>query len=179
MKNRFSYRSSPQKKTLVDFDFSFRPSIDKRQIEERATMRFVENAENSVSLGPPGVGRPIWLLLWAWRQLGAAFPPTTSIATRLLKARFENRQQDRLKILSGYRLLIIDEIGYLPMDARARASFFSSLPGAAKRFRPSLLQTRPSPNGMKSCGDYDCFHDPRSGVAPLRRHQYQRRQIQA
>ena len=44
----------PIKKTLEDFDFTFQPSIDKRQIDELATMRFVENAENIVFLGPPG-----------------------------------------------------------------------------------------------------------------------------
>lgn len=43
--------------TLEDFDFSFQPSIHKRQIDELATMRFVENAENIVFLGPPGVGK--------------------------------------------------------------------------------------------------------------------------
>ena len=47
----------PIKKGLEDFDFSFQPSIDKRQIDELATMRFVENAENIVFLGPPGVGK--------------------------------------------------------------------------------------------------------------------------
>ena len=47
----------PIKKTLEDFDFGFQPSIDKRQIDELATMRFVENAENIVFLGSPGVGK--------------------------------------------------------------------------------------------------------------------------
>ena len=47
----------PIKKTLDNFDFSFQPSIDKRQIDELATMRFLENGENVVFLGPPGVGK--------------------------------------------------------------------------------------------------------------------------
>ncbi len=47
----------PIKETLDDFDFSFQPSIDKRQIDELATMRFLENGENVVFLGPPGVGK--------------------------------------------------------------------------------------------------------------------------
>ena len=47
----------PIKKTLDEFDFSFQPSIDKRQIDELATMRFLENRENIVFLGPPGVGK--------------------------------------------------------------------------------------------------------------------------
>ena len=46
----------PMKKELKDFDFSFQPSIDKRQIDELTTMRFLENGENIVFLGPPGVG---------------------------------------------------------------------------------------------------------------------------
>lgn len=47
----------PIKKTLDDFDFSFQPSIDKRQIDELATMRFLENGENVIFLGSPGVGK--------------------------------------------------------------------------------------------------------------------------
>ena len=47
----------PMRKELKDFDFSFQPSIDKRQIDELATMRFLENGENIVLLGPPGVGK--------------------------------------------------------------------------------------------------------------------------
>lgn len=47
----------PIKKTLDDFDFTFQPSIDKRQIEELATMRFLESNETIVFLGPPGVGK--------------------------------------------------------------------------------------------------------------------------
>jgi DNA replication protein DnaC len=47
----------PIKKSLGDFDFSFQPSIDKKQIDELATMRFMENAENIVFLGSPGIGK--------------------------------------------------------------------------------------------------------------------------
>ena len=50
------FSAMPIKKTLDDFDFSFQPSIDKRQIDELVTMRFWENGENVVFLGPPGVG---------------------------------------------------------------------------------------------------------------------------
>ena len=59
----------PIKKTLDDFDFSFQPSIDKRQIDELATMRFLENGENVVFLGPPGVGKDVYK-----RQAGTRRP---------------------------------------------------------------------------------------------------------
>ncbi len=58
MRNKFRCPAFPLKKTLDDFDLSFQPSIDKRQIDELATMCFLENGENVVFLGPPGVGKP-------------------------------------------------------------------------------------------------------------------------
>ena len=118
----------PIKKTLADFDFSFQPSIDKRQIEELATMRFMENAENIVFLGPPGVGKThlaTALGLEAARsRFSTYYINCHTLIEQLKKAHFENRLQDRLKLFSRYRLLIIDEIGYLPMDIQGANLFF-------------------------------------------------------
>ena len=71
----------PIKKTLKDFDFSFQPSIDKRQIDELATMRFVENVENVVFLGPPGVGKAHLANALGMVPPKTATPYTTSTAT--------------------------------------------------------------------------------------------------
>ena len=118
----------PIQKTLDDFDFSFQPSIDKRQIKELATMRFMENAENIVFLGPPGVGKThlaTALGLEAARsRYSTYYINCHTLIEQLKKAHFENRLQDRLKIFSRYRLLIIDEIGYLPMDIQGANLFF-------------------------------------------------------
>jgi DNA replication protein DnaC len=118
----------PIKKTLDEFDFSFQPSIDKRQIEELATMRFVENAENIVFLGPPGVGKTHLAtamgLAAARCRFSTYYINCHTLIEQLKKAHFENRLQDRLKIFSRYRLLIIDEIGYLPMDIQGANLFF-------------------------------------------------------
>jgi DNA replication protein DnaC len=118
----------PIKKALDDFDFSFQPSIDKRQIEELATMRFVENAENIVFLGPPGVGKThlsTSLGLEAARcRFSTYYINCHTLIEQLKKAHFESRLPDRLKILSKYKLLIIDEIGYLPMDIQGANLFF-------------------------------------------------------
>ena len=76
----------PIRKTLDDFDFSFQPSIDKRQIDELATMRFLENGENVVFLGPPGVGKThLASALGLW-LLSIASPLTTSTATSSLSS---------------------------------------------------------------------------------------------
>ncbi|MDR7869188.1 MAG: IS21-like element helper ATPase IstB [Sporomusaceae bacterium] len=118
----------PIKKTLADFDFTFQPSIDKRQIEELATMRFMENAENIVFLGPPGVGKTHMAtalgLEAARSRYSTYYINCHTLIEQLKKAHFENRLQDRLKIFSRYRLLIIDEIGYLPMDIQGANLFF-------------------------------------------------------
>jgi DNA replication protein DnaC len=118
----------PLKKGLEVFDFDFQPSIDRRQIDELATMRFLENGENLVFLGPPGVGKTH--LATALGMLAARHRKSTyyvnchQLIEQLKAAHFENRLAYKLKILGKYKLLIIDEIGYLPMDIAGANLFF-------------------------------------------------------
>jgi DNA replication protein DnaC len=118
----------PMKKGLESFDFSFQPSVDKRQIDELATLRFLENAENVVFLGPPGVGKTH--LATGLGMAAAAHRCSTyyinchTLIEQLKAAHFENRLADKLKTLGKYKLLIIDEIGYLPMDIAGANLFF-------------------------------------------------------
>jgi len=118
----------PLKKGLEEFDFDFQPSIDKRQIDELATMRFLENGENIVFLGPPGVGKTH--LATALGMAAAGHRRSTyyinchQLIEQLKAAHFANRLPDKLKILAKYKLLIIDEIGYLPMDIQGANLFF-------------------------------------------------------
>jgi DNA replication protein DnaC len=109
-------------------DNYIQPSIDRKQIEELATMRFMETAENIVFLGPPGVGKTH--LATALGMIAAAHRASTyyischNLIEQLKKAHYENRIYDKLKQLGKYRLLIIDEIGYLPMDIQGANLFF-------------------------------------------------------
>lgn len=118
----------PIKKTLEAFDFGFQPSIDKRQIEELATMRFVENSENVAFLGPPGVGKTHLAtalgMIAARHRYSTYYINCHVLIEQLKKAHFENRLAQRLKFLSKFKLLIIDEIGYLPMDIQGANLFF-------------------------------------------------------
>lgn len=125
----------PIKNTLDDFDFSFQPSIDKRQIDELATMRFVENAENIVFLGPPGVGKTHLAtaigMVAARNRYSTYYINCHTLIEQMKKAHFENRLPEKLKVLGKYKVLIIDEIGYLPMDIQGANLFFQLI---AKRY---------------------------------------------
>ena len=110
----------PIKKGFAEFDFAFQPSIDKQQIDELCTMRFLESAENVVFLGPPGVGKThlataIGIEAAKKRNI-TYFITCHDLIQTLRKAHEENRLEARLKHFSKYKLLIIDEIGYLPVD---------------------------------------------------------------
>ena len=144
----------PIKKTLEDFDFSFQPSIDKRQIEELATMRFLENGENIVFLGPPGVGKTHLAsalgMVAARHRFSTYYINCHTLIEQLKKAHFENRLPDKLKTLGKYKLLIIDEIGIFQWIFRVRTCSFNSLPDGMRRSQQSSLPTRPFLNGTRS-----------------------------
>ena len=118
----------PIKKQLEGFDFAFQPSIDKRQIDELATLRFLENAENIVFLGPPGVGKTHLAcalgMVAAKHRFSTYYINCHVLIEQLKKAHFENRLPDKLRVLGKFKLLIIDEIGYLPMDIQGANLFF-------------------------------------------------------
>ena len=128
----------PFQKTLDMFDFSFQPSIDKNQILELATMRFVENKENVVFLGTPGVGKTHLAvalgMIAAQNRYCTYYISCHNLIAQLNKAHYENRLQERLKNFARHKVLIIDEIGYLPMDIQGANLFFQLI---TKRYEKS------------------------------------------
>jgi len=118
----------PVKKTLEEFDFEFQSSIDKKVIEDLATLRFVHNAENVVLLGPPGVGKShiaVALGIEAAKTgLSVYFTNAGNLVERLKIATKEGVLEKKLKTFAKYNLLIIDEIGYLPFDEEGAHCLF-------------------------------------------------------
>lgn len=133
----------PWVKTLDQFDFDFQPSLDRRQVRELAGLNFVERAHNVVVLGPPGVGKTHLAIALGIKAVEAGysvlFLTLESLMTRLTKAVNENRLERSLQQLVYPKVLIIDEVGYLPL-ARLEASLFFRL--VARRYeRASLIIT--------------------------------------
>lgn len=137
----------PIKKGLQAFDFSFQPSLDKRQIEELATLRFLETAENVVFLGPPGVGKTHLAtalgMETARHRFTSYYVNCHQLIEQLKKAHFEGKLPDRLKVLSRFKLLIIDEIGYLPMDIQGANLFFQLIARRYEKGSTIFTSNRP------------------------------------
>ena len=144
----------PIKKTLDDFDFSFQPSIDKRQIDELATMRFLENGENVVFLGPPGVGKTHLAsalgLVAAQHRFSTYYINCHQLIEQLKKAHFENRLRTSSRFWPSTGCSSSMKSATSPWTSRVQTCSSSSLPDGMRKHPPFLPPTRLSPSGTRS-----------------------------
>ena len=122
------FAAFPYQKTLEDFDFTFQPSLNKEQIMDFKNLRFIENKENILFVGSPGVGKTHLAtaigLENAKSKHSTYFINCHDLIELLKKANSQNRLDEKLKNLTKYKLLIIDEVGYLPIDIQSANMLF-------------------------------------------------------
>ncbi len=118
----------PHLKEVKDFDFKFQPKINKQQILDFESLRFLETNNNILLIGNSGVGKTHLAtaigIAAAKKRVSTYFIKCHDLISQLKKAHIENRLETRIKHFSKYRLLIIDEIGYLPIGEEEAKMFF-------------------------------------------------------
>jgi DNA replication protein DnaC len=158
VKSRTRYAGFPFHKTLNDFDFSFQPSIDKAQIQTLSSLKFLYNHENILFLGAPGVGKSHLAIGLGMRVAEEGKQPYFIHAITLvdkLKTAFKEYRFDAvMRFFRSVDLLIIDELGYLPLDLEGSKLLFELISSRYEKGSIILTSNRPFSEWDKVFSDH-------------------------
>lgn len=128
----------PRITTLQEFDFSYQPTINESQINDFASLRFLEKKENIIFYGNSGVGKTHLAtaigVIAARNRDSTYFIKCSQLMNDLHKAHLEGKINEKLKKLGSYKLLIIDELGYLPINKEDSKLFFQLIDRRYEKF---------------------------------------------
>lgn len=130
----------PYLKTLEQFDFSFQPGLSRQKIADLATLRFIANHENIILLGPPGTGKTHIAIALALKSCAAGhkvvFTTLADLVAQLHAALADHSLTARLRTLTQVALLVIDEVGYVPLDKTGADHLFQVI---ARRYETGSI----------------------------------------
>ncbi len=154
-------------KTLAGFDFSFQPSLDRNRILALAELTFIDRAEVVHLLGPPGTGKSHLAVALAVEAVKAgrsvAFSTLADLIASLAKAERDGSLRERIRYLCRASLLVVDEIGYLPVIPGGGNLFFQLVNARYEKGAMILTSNR----GFAEWGEV--FGDPVVATALLDR----------
>lgn len=134
----------PLAKHLEDFDYRHQTTITKRQVNALLDFGFIDNRENAIFIGPPGVGKTHLAIGIGQKAIQAGYKVLFRTALDLVEdlelAEMKGELKKRISQLAKFDLLIIDELGYLPMTAQARFNLFQ-LVNVLYEYRSIILTT--------------------------------------
>ncbi len=156
----------PFEKTIEEYDFSFHPNLDKRSVMNLFDLQFIQQKENVIFLGPPGIGKSHLAVSLAIKAahfgVSIYFTTMTDLMAKLKQDAADNRiGKGRSYLKSG--LLIVDEVGYMPIDRKEAHLFFQFV--CYRYEKSSIIMT-----SNKSFSEWEeVFGDPVIATAVLDR----------
>jgi len=142
----------PAAKTIEEYDFSFHPQLDKKVVMDLFDLTFISKHENAIFLGPPGVGKTHLAISLAIKACCHGFKVYFTTMDTLIKKLKENHTRKKAYLTSS--LVVVDEVGYLPVDTQEAYLFFQFI-----SYRYEKSSTIITSN--KSFGDWqELFDDP-------------------
>ena len=152
---RLRYARFPFHKTIADFDFEFQPSIDPKLVADLATLRFIDENRPILFLGQPGCGKTHLAVALAIRVVEAGwrgyFTTAEDMCTNLVAAKHDGTWSTKLRTYTAPTILVIDDVGLLPMPDRSASSvFFQVVNTRYQRGHPTIVTTN---RGLPDWGD--------------------------